>query len=193
MGHEVVEVQRSLILVTGEEGTGKSTVMSALLPRTPGGAKIDAEDVGQVNPFIFNQPFLDLLWDNVTSVIANYWAAGYPTVITGSLLDGDTHASFRQFRMRLPDDIDAYVIHLSASKSVRDQRRIDRAKPSTKEWRDRVDASYPTGDTSLRDNANDYLYIPVSNDAQQLTETLDMIMQAIPKIYSTSDPSDPAM
>lgn len=166
--------------------------MSALLPRTPGGAKIDAEDVGQVNPFIFNQAFLDLLWDNVTSVIANYWAAGYPTVITGSLLDGDTHTGFRQFRMRLPDDIDVYVIHLTASKPVRDQRRIDRAKPSTKEWRDRVDASYPAGDTSLRDNANDYRYIPISNDAQQLTETLDMIMQTIPEIYSTSDPPDPA-
>lgn len=124
-------------------------------------------------------------------MIAKYCTAGYPTVITGSLLDSDTHTSFRQFRMRLPDDIDIYLIHLSASKPVRDQRRIDRAKPSTKEWRDRVDASYPAGDTSLRDNASDYRYIPVRNDAQQLTETLDMIMQAIPKIYSNSDPSDP--
>lgn len=191
VGHEAVAARRSLILVTGEEGAGKSTVMSALLPRTPGGAKIDAEDVGQVNPFIFNEPFLDLLWGNVTSVITNYWAAGYPTVITGSLLDGDTHASFQQFRKRLPDDIDVYVIHLSASKPVRDQRRIDRAKPSTKEWRDQVDASYPAGNTSLRDNATDYHYIPVTNDAQQLAETLDMIMQAIPKIYSTGDTSDP--
>jgi len=185
-------MRRSLILVTGEEGAGKSTVMSALLPRTPGGAKIDAEDVGQVNPFNFDQAFLDLLWDNVTSVIANYWAAGYPTVITGSLLDSDTHASFQQFRTRLPNDPDVYVVHLSASKPVRDQRRIDRAKPSTKEWRDRVDASYPAGDTSLRDNADDYRYIPVNNEAQQITETLEMIMQAIPEIYSTSDLSDPA-
>lgn len=66
---------------------------------------------------------------------------------------------------------------------MRDQRRIDRAKPSTKEWRDRVDASYPSGDTSLSDNARDYRYIAVHNDTQQLAETLAGIMQAIPEIY----------
>lgn len=105
--------RRSLILVTGEEGAGKSTVMSALLHHTPGGAKIDAEDVGQVNPFTFDQPFLNLLWNNVTAVITNYWTAGFPTVITGSLLNGDTYASFQEFRTRLPDDIDIYVVHLA--------------------------------------------------------------------------------
>lgn len=164
--------------------------MSALLPHTHNGAKIDAEDVGQVNPFNFNQRFLDLLRNNVAAVITNFWDAGYSTVISGSLLNGDTHASFQQFRERLPDDVDLYVIHLSASKRVRDQRRIDRAKSSTKEWRDRVDASYPAGDTSLRDNASDYRYIPVDNDSQQLAETLDVIVQAIPEIYNTDPAAD---
>ncbi|MGP5291752.1 hypothetical protein ACTXLB_11190 [Brachybacterium tyrofermentans] len=92
------QLTRSLILVTGEEGVGKSTLMSALLAHTPGGAKVDAEDVGQVNPFEFGPDFLDMLWRNVASVIGNFWDAGYATVITGSLLDGDTYDSFRQFR-----------------------------------------------------------------------------------------------
>lgn len=175
-------------MVTGGEGAGKSTAMSALLSHTPCGAKIDAEDVGQVNPFTFDQPFLDLLWNNVTAVITNYWAAGYHTVITGSLLDGDTHASFRKFRARLPDDVCFYVVHLTASKQVRDQRRIDRAKPSSKEWRDRVDAGYPSGDTSLRDNADHYRYIWLDNSAQSIVETVAAIMQAIPEIYSNSAP-----
>lgn len=120
-------------------------------------------------------------------MIANYWTAGYPTVITGSLLNGGTYASFREFRIRLPDDTGIYVVHLRASKRVRDQRRIDRAKPSTKEWRDRVDASYPAGDTNLSENAGDYRYVAVHNDTQQLAETLDVIMQAIPEIYGKSD------
>lgn len=178
-----VHIRRTLIMITGEEGVGKSTVMSALLLRTPGAAKIDAEDVGQVNPFNFSQSFLDLLWDNIAGVITNFWGAGYSVVITGSLLNGDTHASLQQFRTRLSDDFDLYLVHLTASKKVRDQRRISRAKPSTKDWRDRVDASYPTGDTSLSDNAADYRYIGVDNDDQQLIETLEVIMEAIPAVY----------
>jgi hypothetical protein len=173
-------------LVTGGEGVGKSTIMSALLPHTSNGAKIDAEDVGQVNPFTFDQPFLDLLWNNVTAVIMNYWAAGYPTVIAGSLLEGDTHASFRQFRRRLPNDIGVYVVHLTASRQVRDERRIHRAKLSTKEWRERVDASYPTNDTSLRDNAGEYRYIPIDNSMQSSAETVAAIMRAIPEIYGST-------
>lgn len=177
-------MQRSLILVTGGEGAGKTTVMSALLPHTPGGAKIDAEDVGQVNPFIFGQPFLQLLWSNVTDVITNFWAAGYSTVITGSFLDGDTYTSFRQFRTRVPEDVSIYVIHLLASKPIRDQRRIDRAKPSTAEWRDRIDASYPTNDTTLRDNAgSNYRYLSIDNNDQQPAETVATIKAAIPGIY----------
>lgn len=105
MRDAIVRLPRSLILVTGEEGAGKSTVMTALLPHTPAGAKIDGEDVGQVNPFSFNQTFLNLLWNNVAAVITNFWNAGCSTVITGSLLNGDTDDSLQQFRTRLPDDV----------------------------------------------------------------------------------------
>lgn len=179
----MTEPGRSLILVTGGEGAGKSTVMAALLPQTRGGAKLDAEDVGQVNPFAFGQAFLQLLWSNVADVVTNFWAAGYPTVITGSLLDGDTYTSFQQFRRYLPSDVAIYVVHLQASKTTRDQRRIDRPKPSSREWRDRVDASYPSNDTSLRDNAQDYRYVAIDNSNQLLRETIAVITDAIPEIY----------
>ncbi len=174
---------RSLILITGEEGVGKSTVMAALLPHTPGGAKLDAEDVGQVQPFVYGPAFLDLIRSNVLAVIGNFWNAGYVTVITGSLLDGDTYASFDRFRKLLPADVAVYVICLSASKAVRDRRRIKRAKPSTKEWRDRVDASYPREDTSLADNATDYRYLAIDNSTHRPIDTISAIRAAIPEIY----------
>jgi predicted ABC-type ATPase len=41
---------RRLIIVSGEEGAGKSTIVRALLPSTPQGARIDPEDIGQTNP-----------------------------------------------------------------------------------------------------------------------------------------------
>lgn len=177
------QLTRSLILVTGEEGVGKSTLMSALLAHTPGGAKVDAEDVGQVNPFEFGPDFLDMLWRNVASVIGNFWDAGYATVITGSLLDGDTYDSFRQFRQYLPSSVSIQIVHLHASKPERDRRRIRREKPSSKEWRDRVDAAYPPDDTSLRDHATDYGYIAIDNTALELDETLARVFAALPDLY----------
>lgn len=178
--------RHSLILVTGPEGAGKTTVMSALLRQTPGAAKIDAEDVGQVNPFTFDREFLELLWNNVIAVINNFWASGYETVITGSLLPSDEHGSLQLFRDRLPEDMALYVVHLHAAKPVRDQRRIDRAKPSSREWRDRVDASYSADVGSLRDNAGEYRYITIDNGDQRIDQTVGLIMAAIPEIYASS-------
>jgi dephospho-CoA kinase len=179
--------QRHLILVTGEEGAGKSTLMSALLQHTPDGAKLDAEDVGQVNPFEFGETFLDLLWRNVAGCIANFWGAGYRTVITGSLLDGDTFASFERFRRHIPTDVAIHVVQLRASKSVRDERRIRRDKPSSKEWRDRVDASYPREDTGLRDRAKDYQFFSLDNSTMQVEETAQTVMARIPEVYGGTD------
>lgn len=182
--------ERSLILITGEEGAGKSTVMSALLPQTPEGAKVDAEDVGQVNPFDFGPAFLRLLWANVVAVMTNFWEFGYSTVISGSLLDGDTHSSFQEFRAQVPRQVRIYVVCLSANQQVRDQRRINRAKPSSQDWRDQVDTSYPADDTSLRDNAQDYRYVRIDNSFQEVADTVAAIKAAIPEIYGQAYPSD---
>lgn len=57
--------QRSLIVVTGQEGAGKTTIMRGLLPYARDAAKVDAEDVGQVNPFVMDEAFLRLLWNNM--------------------------------------------------------------------------------------------------------------------------------
>lgn len=174
--------RRSLIVVTGGEGAGKTTVMRALLPHAPNAAKVDAEDVGQVNPFRMDEAFIRLLWDNVRGLICNFWAAGYSTVITGSFLVEDTDSRYQQFRGGLPDDIDIYLVQLQASKTVRDRRRIEREKPSTKEWRDRVDAFNPGG-TSLMNAESDYRYVRVKNDLQSVDDTVAVILQAIPEVF----------
>lgn len=176
----------SIILVTGEEATGRTTTIRALLAESPGAVKLDPEEVGQVNSFVFGPSFLQLLQDNVCDVITNFWAAGYRVVITGSFPCGDTHFSFRRFQAQLPEDVSVYLVHLRASKAVRDRRRIDRDKPSTEELREQVDASYPRDDDSLRHNALGCRYIIIDNSNQQLAETVADIKAAIPEVYARS-------
>lgn len=174
---------KTLIVVTGAEGAGKSTIMSALLPHTPRAAKVDAEDVGQVNPFSFDQAFLDLLWSNLTAVISNFWAAGFTTVITGSFLDRDTHSSLQEFRDRLGQSPTLYMVHLVPSKAARDRRRILRHKASSEEWRDAVDAGYEQHTSSLGENAGDFHYIAIDNSDQTVSETVTDIRASIPAVY----------
>ena len=174
---------KTLIVIAGAEGAGKSTIMSALLPHTPRAGKIDAEDVGQVHPFSFDTPFLEMLWSNVTAVIGNYWAAGYTTVITGSFLDRDSHGSLQEFLDRLGQSPKLYVVHLVPSTAARDHRRMSRPKPTSKEWRDAVDAGYRQNSKSLRDNARDFHYIAIDNSDQTVQETVAAIRAAIPAVY----------
>jgi len=75
-----------LVLITGEEGAGKSTVVRALLPHTPDGARIDAEDIGQTNPCPMDDEFFDLLRRNVVGLVENFWAADYVNVVAGRRL-----------------------------------------------------------------------------------------------------------
>jgi hypothetical protein len=88
-----------LILVTGEEGAGKSTVIRALLPHTPDGARIDAEDIGQTNPCRMDDEFFGLLRRNVAGLVENFWTAGYANVVAGSFLRG--YADYLAFRQLL--------------------------------------------------------------------------------------------
>src|SRR5690606_15045155 len=103
-----------------------TTVMRALLDAIPGSAKVDAEDVGQVNPFVMDDRFLALLHANVVAVVGNFWSAGYDPVITGSLLAADRPEAVAAFRRLLPDEVGLSVVHLLASKNTRDRRRIAR-------------------------------------------------------------------
>lgn len=176
--------RRNLIVIDGQEAAGKSTIIRALLRVTPGGAQIDAEDVGQVNPFTFDEPFLELLWDNVAAVTDNFWRAGYTTVIAGSFLRG--YPDLPRFRRRLGIEPATYVIQLCASREVRDRRRLEREKPSTKEWRDYVERIAPE-DRSFAEAGGDYRFLRVDGDGLTIDETVATIRDALPEIYGTAN------
>ena len=169
-----------LIIVTGQEGVGKSTLVRALLPHTPNGAQIDAEDLAQTNPCPMDARFMRLVWENVTALIRNFWAAGYTTVIAGSFLDN--YQDYIRFRPALTETVDIYLVHLCAAKAVRDQRRVERVKPSSPEWRDHIDRLYPE-DLSFGSAQADYRYIRVDNSQLSIDETVQAVKATIPEVF----------
>jgi energy-coupling factor transporter ATP-binding protein EcfA2 len=178
-----------LILINGEEGAGKSTIIRALLPHTPRGARIDGEDVGQVNPCLMDEDLFGLIRQNVALLVESFWRAGYVNVVAGSFLRG--YADYLAFRRLLAPPSAVFVVDLLVAREVRNHRRLTRAKQTTQEWRDRVDLV--PEDVTIRQALDaDYRYLGIDATDLDVTETVRRITAAIPEIYAaTGRCSDP--
>jgi hypothetical protein len=172
---------RRLIIVSGEEGAGKSTIVRALLPSTPQGARIDAEDIGQTNPCPMDDTFFDLLRRNVAGLVANFWTAGYVNVIAGSFLR--RYSDYVSFRRLLPRPSAVFLVDLLVDREVRNRRRITRAKQTTQQWRDMVD-QIPEDQTIRQAADADYRYIGVDTTNLDIASTVQRIKGAIPEVYA---------
>jgi hypothetical protein len=172
---------RRLIIVSGEEGAGKSTIVRALLPSTPQGARIDAEDIGQTNPCPMDDTFFDLLRRNVAGLVENFWAAGYVNVIAGSFLR--RYSDYMSFRQLLPRPSAVFLVDLLVDREVRNRRRITRAKQTTQEWRDMVD-QIPEDQTIRQAADADYRYIGIDTTDLDVARTVQRIKGAIPEVYA---------
>jgi hypothetical protein len=170
-----------LIIVSGEEGAGKSTIVRALLPSTPYGARIDAEDIGQTNPCPMDDTFFELLRRNMAGLVENFWAAGYVNVIAGSFLR--RYSDYVSFRQLLPQPSAVFLVDLLVDKRVRDHRRITRAKQTTQEWRDMVD-QIPEDRTIRQAAGADYRYIGIDTTDLDVAGTIQRIEDAIPEVYA---------
>lgn len=170
-----------LIVVSGEEGAGKSTIIRALLPHTPDGARIDAEDVGQVNPCLMDDDLFGLIRLNVALLVENFWRAGYTNVVAGSFLRG--YPDYLAFRRLLASPSAVFLVELLVAKDVRDHRRVTRAKQTTQQWRDRVDL-IPEDVTIRQAPDADYRYIGINTSDLDVAETVRRIKAAIPEIYA---------
>jgi chloramphenicol 3-O-phosphotransferase len=169
-----------LIVVNGQEGAGKSTIVRALLPHTPRGARIDAEDIGQTNPCPMDDEFFGLLRRNVAALVLNFWSAGYVNVIAGSFLRH--YSDYLAFRELIGRPTPVFMVELLVDKYVRDHRRVTRAKQTTQVWRDMVDLI--PEDRSIRQaTAADYRYIGVDTTRLDVAATVRQIEDAVPEVY----------
>ncbi len=183
MWHGMLHVMepRRLLIVAGQEGSGKSTIVRALLAHTARGAQIDAEDVGQVNPWSYDDAFRALHLRNVAALAVNFWQAGYPTVLAASIVSNVD--DLRALLALLPRPVDVHVLQLVADKATRNQRRIARAKPTNSRDRDAVDEADPE-DHSLRDDAGaDLSFTRVDNSRLDVEQTVAAIIRALPEVF----------
>jgi energy-coupling factor transporter ATP-binding protein EcfA2 len=172
-----------LVIVTGEEGAGKSTIIRALLPHTARGARVDAEDIGQTNPCAMDDEFFDLLRTNVAGLVDSFWTAGYVNVIAGSFLRH--YSDYLAFRRLLTLPSTVFLVELLVDKDVRDHRRASRPKETTQEWRDMVDLIEE--DRTIREATDaDYRYVGIDTTDLDVAETVHQIKGAIPEVYATS-------
>lgn len=102
------------------------------------------------------------------------------TVLAGSFLGnlGD-YDRFRKFFKRR---VNIYMVLLAASKKVRDRRRIERDKPSTRRLSDMLDEKYPQ-DTSLASARRDYAYLEIDNSKLSIRKTIEIIKASMPDIF----------
>jgi hypothetical protein len=170
-----------LVIVSGEEGAGKSTIIRALLPHTPRGARIDAEDIGQVNPCLMDDDLFGLIRRNVALLVESFWSAGYANVVAGSFLRG--YPDYLAFRRLLAPPSPVFLVELLVAKDERDRRRVTRAKQTTQEWRDMVDLK-PEDMTIRHAPDADYRYVGIDTTELDVAETVRRIKAAIPEIYA---------
>lgn len=177
-----VQSPRRLMLISGQEGVGKSSVMRALLPHLVRGAVVDGEDVGQVHPWVYDEQFRALHRRNVAAVVSNFWAAGYPDVVAGSVLE--TLDEYRAFRTLLTDEADIVVVELVAAKAERDRRRRTRGKTTTKQWRDLVDRHHPDDSLRRAGRAEDVRHVQIDTTALDLAGTVRHVTAAAPEMFT---------
>ena len=173
---------RNLIIIVGQEGVGKSTIAKKIVKYLKNGASFDAENILQVNPFEFNDHFLQLAKSNSAVLINNFFKHGYETVVAGSFIDNLD--GYKLFLPLIEKEVKVYIVNFLASRKVRDKRRIEREKPTTEEWRDLVDSLCPP-DTSLRDGVanNNYTYFEIDNSELTIEETLESIVNKFPELF----------
>src|SRR3989344_6697321 len=173
---------KKLLIVCGQEGSGKSTLSKKIVPHLKNGASFDAENTVQVSPFEFNEAFQSLVIDNSLDLIHNFFEYGYEQVVGVSFLND--RKWFDIFRSKLKYDPQIYILMLSASKAERDMRRLTREKKSTKEMMDWMDNKYPPY-TDLKDSqkTGDYIYIEIDNSNIGMADSIAKLKELIPDFF----------
>ncbi len=80
-------MQKTVYLITGPAGVGKSTISLALAKTIKSSAHINADLLyhmvvgGHVRPWLDNGTYVDLLWDNISRLLENFIARDIEVIV----------------------------------------------------------------------------------------------------------------
>lgn len=177
---------QKLLIICGQEGVGKSTLAKRIVPHIVNGAAFDAENILQVNPFEMNDEFERLAVDNSAALINNFFQYGYNNVIAGSFIRNKK--GFDLLKEKLPTKPIIYLLMLTATKPVRDERRLQREKKPIDgkliEWMKWMDIHYPP-DATLKaaQDTGDYTYFEIDNTALTVEQTIEQVREKLPEFF----------
>lgn len=155
----IMNQKKDLIVITGLNGVGKSSVAKSLLSHYPKSAFVDSDWCRVINPFPFTEVTKETVTDNIFSLIRNYLQCrDIDYVIFTYGFHGERKAIFEEIAHRLEREkinfeCSVIILKCSLEENIRrmkldgrEENRIQRGIDNTFHFYDRYD--YPTIDTT---------------------------------------------
>ena len=160
-----------LILINGQGGTGKTAIASALKNEITNSAFIEADSLVAVNPFEFDK-LGPLLHKNAVSLINNFVADGYETIITAGLTRNQEQLD--EFLKVLNLEADIVFVWLRAHTEVRLNRKQSRNRDGadSEELFEFMNKIYPDVESF---EVKGEKYIDVDTSTKSIQEIVDEI------------------
>jgi broad-specificity NMP kinase len=114
-----------ILLISGQVGSGKTTVAKRLLTTLDNAALIELDSLVAVNPFEFNDSLHNLGIENAVSLIRNFSKNGYEHIIVSGLIKNQK--SLDSFFDSLLG-AQFFLVWLRADQAMRKQRKQSRAR-----------------------------------------------------------------
>ncbi|MEK7093656.1 MAG: hypothetical protein AAB927_04195 [Patescibacteria group bacterium] len=174
---------QKLLIVCGQEGVGKSTLIKSLVKHLHHGAVIDTEDLLQVNPWKRDDEFESLAFDNAASMVNNFFKYNYEQVVAGSVVRNRRELDL--LKTKLASQPETYILNLVVSQDILDRRRKQRERePFTEEFIDWLKTSAPQDSTLREANDGSYAYIEINNGELSVEETIKRLKDGIPRFFA---------
>lgn len=173
---------QKLLIVCGQEGVGKSTLLKSLVKQLRHGAVVDVEDLLQVNPWKQNKEFENLALDNAAAIVNNFFKYSYPQVAVGSAVRNRKELDL--FKTKLVLQPETYILNLVVFQDILDKRRKQREQePYTEKFLEWLKTS-PQQDSTLKEsNDSSYTYVEIDNEKLSVEETIMQLKKTIPKFF----------
>ena len=120
----------NLIIISGPIGTGKTTISRLLYASIEKCAYIESEWLLNMTPFVLNEKTMDMLGDNINTVVSNYIANGYDNIILSCVLNTQeiVQKLIVEIDSKFGEKLNVYSFDLTSNFDVLESRKEEKIK-----------------------------------------------------------------